>query len=102
MIDVSIIIVSYNTKDLTLKCIESVYEKTQNINFEIVVVDNNSKDGSAEAIAEKFSDVKVIKNNENLGFGKANNLGIDQSQSKYMVIKHFLLEGYRCYKIKLN
>ena len=86
MSDVAVIIVSYNTKELTLKCIESIYEKTQNVNFEVVVVDNNSQDGSPDAIAEKFPDIKVIKNNENLGFGKANNVGIEQSQSKYVFL----------------
>lgn len=86
MKDVSLIIVSYNTKELTLACIKSVYEKTQNLSYEILVVDNNSSDGSVEAIEESFPEVRVIKSNENLGFGKANNLGIGLSQSKYVFL----------------
>ena len=54
MFDVSIIFVNYKTKDLTINAIKSVYEKTEGINFEIFVVDNNSQDGSIEAIEEEF------------------------------------------------
>lgn len=83
IMDVSIILVSYNTKDLTRNCLKSVYEKTQGISYEIWVVDNASTDGSVEMIKEEFPEVKLIENKENLGFGTANNLAIKQSQSKY-------------------
>lgn len=73
--NVSIIIVNYNTKELTLQTIASVFEKTADINFEVIVVDNASTDGSTEAIEKTFPEVKLIKSNENLGFGRANNLG---------------------------
>lgn len=82
--DVSIILVNYKTKDLTINCIESIYEKTKDLNFEIFVVDNNSDDGSIEAIEEKFSDIKIIKNQENYGFGKANNIAIKVAKGKYI------------------
>ncbi len=86
MTEVSIIIVSYNTADITLECIKSVYEKTQGVDFEVIVVDNNSQDGSAAAIEEAFPLVKVIKCTENLGFGRANNLGMKDLNSKYILL----------------
>ncbi len=82
--DVSIILVSYNTKDLTRDCLKSVYEKTQGVEFEIFVVDNNSYDGSAEMIEQEFPDVRLIRNSENKGFGAANNIAIRQCNAKYI------------------
>ena len=84
--DVSIVLVSYNTKELTEKCIKSVYEKTADVNFDIWVVDNNSHDGSAEMVEKEFPEVNLIKNSENLGFGRANNLAISNIQSKYVFL----------------
>lgn len=81
--DISIILVSYNTKDLTRDCLKSVYEKTQDLDYEIYVVDNASSDGSQQMIKEEFPDVKLIESHENLGFGRANNIAIKQSNAKY-------------------
>ena len=83
--DVSIILVNYKTKDLTINAIKSVIEKTQGINFEIFVVDNNSKDGSIEAIEKEFPNINIIKNPINAGFGAANNLAINQAKGKYIL-----------------
>lgn len=83
--DVSVIFVNYKTKDLTINAIKSVIEKTEGLNYEIFVVDNNSQDGSAEAIEKEFPDIKVIKNPENKGFGSANNIAIKQSKGKYVL-----------------
>ena len=83
---VSIIIVNYNTKQLTLNCLKSIYEYTKDIDFEIIVVDNASSDGSVEAIRESFPIVNVIGSNENLGFGRANNLGAKYAQGKYLFL----------------
>lgn len=69
----SIIIVSYNTKDLLDHCLKSIYANTKNI--EVIVVDNNSIDGSVEMAEKKYPQVLIVKNKLNLGFGKANNLG---------------------------
>lgn len=77
MVDVSIIIVSYNTAKLLEDCICSIVEKTEGISYEVIVVDNNSHDSSVELIKEKFDWVKIIVSEENLGFGRANNLGIE-------------------------
>lgn len=82
--DVSIIIVNYNTKELTCDCLKSVYEKTENVDFEVIVSDNGSEDGSVELIKSKFPQVILIENNENLGFGRANNRGLDVAKGKYV------------------
>lgn len=84
MIDVSIVIVNYNTKQVTLDCIRSVKEKSQNLSYEIVLVDNASTDGTAEAVASEFGDVLVIRCSENIGFGRANNRGVEQAKGKYI------------------
>lgn len=81
-VDVSIIIVNYNTKQLILDCIESIYTKTKGITFEIIVVDNASQDGSVDAIKESYPEVVVIASKQNLGFGVANNRGTDISRGK--------------------
>jgi len=82
--DVSIIIVNYNTKELISNCIQSIYEKTIGINYEIVVVDNASEDGSQQMITQDFKIVKLIKLNENIGFGRANNYAMTVSKGKYL------------------
>ncbi len=82
--DVSIIIVSYNTKNLLNNCINSIIKNTYNINYEIIVVDNNSRDGSVDMVKNQFNQVKVIENFENYGFAKANNIGIKEAKGKYL------------------
>ncbi len=84
---VSIIIVNYNTKELTKKAIQAVFDKTEGINYEVVIVDNDSKDGSVEELKKIFQDkITIIESNENLGFGRANNLGIKQANGKYVFL----------------
>ncbi len=83
--DVSIILVNYKTKDLTINAINSIIEKTQEIEYEIFVVDNNSQDGSIEAIEQEFPNIKIIKNSINAGFGAANNIAIKQAEGKYIL-----------------
>ena len=72
----SILIISYNTRDLTLRCLQSVFACTDGFNLEVIVVDNASADGSPEAIAREFPQVKLIRNPRNAGFGAANNLAM--------------------------
>ncbi len=86
MIEVSIIIVNYNTKDLVLQCIASIEKETKNIAYEIIVVDNDSKDGSCESIKTKFPEVILIESKENLGFGKANNLGAQNAKGDFLFL----------------
>lgn len=83
--DVSIIFVNYKTKDLTINAIKSIFEKTTDVNYEIFVVDNNSQDGSIEAIEKEFSNINIIKNPINKGFGAANNAAIKQASGKYIL-----------------
>lgn len=84
MIQVSIIIVNYNTCDLLKNCINSIYEKTSDVDFEIIVVDNYSTDNSVQMIKDNFSDIVLIQNKENLGFGAANNIGLKHAKGKYI------------------
>ncbi|WP_313097092.1 glycosyltransferase family 2 protein [Empedobacter sp.] len=82
--DVSVIIVNYNTTQLVFECIETIYELTKNVIFEIIVVDNNSPDRSIERLNDVFPDVKLILNDKNSGFGAANNLGNKYATGKYL------------------
>lgn len=82
--DVSVIIVSYNTCGLLVDCIESIYRQTDRVEFEIIVVDNDSKDNTCETVKRKFPEVRLIKSAVNLGFGKANNLGVENAKGKYL------------------
>ncbi|MBD2864814.1 glycosyltransferase family 2 protein [Paenibacillus oceani] len=85
--DVSIIIVNYNTKQLTSNCINSlIHSKCTDPTYEIILVDNASYDGSVEEITSKYPEVKVIKNTENFGFAKANNQGIAIASGKYILL----------------
>lgn len=84
--DVSIIIVSYNTSELLKNCLNSVFEKTHGVNFEVIVVDNDSKDDSCAMLERDFPQVKLIQSGENLGFGRGNNLGIENAKGKYVFL----------------
>lgn len=83
--DVSIIVVNYNTRDLTRDCLASVFEWTSGVCFEVIVSDNGSTDGSIEMIRKDFPHVILIENGENLGFGAANNRGLDVAKGKYVL-----------------
>ena len=82
--DVSIVTVSWNVKKLILECIQSVYEKTESYSFEMIIIDNDSKDGTPEIIEKKFHEIKLIKNNYNAGITVANNQGIKASKGRYI------------------
>lgn len=84
--DLSIIIVNYNTKKLTLQCISSVYESNIESSLEIFVVDNSSTDNSVEAIRQQFPNVILIENKENVGFSKANNQAIKQATGAFVLL----------------
>src|SRR5258708_756657 len=80
--DLSIICVNWNSVNYLRECIPSVYEHTQGISFEIIVVDNASPEGGVDALKQEFPDIVLIKSSENLGFAGANNLGFKQSKGK--------------------
>ncbi len=86
LLEVSIIIISYNTKDLTISSIKSVYEQTVRTKFEILVVDNNSSDDSVETISRTFPDIRLFALDENIGFAKANNFAARYAKGKYHLL----------------
>ncbi len=90
-IDLSIIIVNFRTYELTKQTINSILSKKHSINYEIILVDNASNDNSIEKIEQGFKEkinknlVKIIKNDQNLGFSKANNIGIKIAKGEYIL-----------------
>lgn len=84
--DVSIVIPSWNVRDLLRKNLQSVFRHTSNLRVEVCVVDNGSADGSAEMVRKEFSRVKLIANPENRGFAKAVNQGIKATSGEYVLI----------------
>jgi GT2 family glycosyltransferase len=85
-VDISVITVNWNTRDLLLNCIRSVYETTQGIGVEIWVVDNGSSDGSVHEAQAAFPDIQVIGNPENKGFAKANNQALARMKGRYALL----------------
>ncbi|HRP01087.1 MAG TPA: glycosyltransferase [Candidatus Kapabacteria bacterium] len=86
MFDISIVIVNYNVKDYLFQCLNSILNSKNDLKIEIIVVDNNSSDNSIALLEPKFDKVNFIQLNENLGFGKANNIGINKSNGKYTLL----------------
>ncbi len=85
--NLSIIIVSFNTKELLRRCLESIKKlKTENWKLETIVVDNGSTDGSVEAMEARYKDIKILRNEENLGFAKANNQGIKTAEGEFILL----------------
>ena len=84
--DLSILIVNWNTKDLLIQCLKSLEQTLKRLKMEVFVVDNGSVDGSVEPVREKFPEVIIIQNPMNLGFAKANNQGIKRSKGKYILL----------------
>jgi len=85
--NLSIIIVNYKTPDLLNACIESIKRTLSNdLNYEIIIVDNFSNDNSEKKIKSKFEDIIWIQKNENDGFGRANNIGIQKAIGKYILL----------------
>lgn len=83
---VSIIIVSFNTKNLTRKCLKIAEQEAENINHEIIVVDNASRDGSAVMVEKEFPAVRLVKSERNLGFAGGNNAGFKIAESEFIVL----------------
>ena len=83
--DFSIIIVNYNTSKFFKNCLLSIYEHTKNIEFEVIVSDNGSTDGSIEMLKSTFPNVILLENNQNLGFGTANNKALKKANGKYIL-----------------
>ncbi|MEA3492901.1 MAG: glycosyltransferase family 2 protein [Candidatus Margulisiibacteriota bacterium] len=86
MKDLSIIIVNLNNKKILDECLASIYKNTKKINFETIVSDNGSSDGTQEMVKTRYPQVKLIKNGENLGFVKGNNIGLKQAEARYSIL----------------
>lgn len=85
-IDVSIVIISWRMRDLLQSCLNTIYNFTSGITFEIIVIDNNSLDGTSEMIEKDFPEIIIIKNPENRGVAPARNQGIEAAKGKYILI----------------
>ncbi|GHU64606.1 glycosyl transferase [Spirochaetia bacterium] len=83
--DVSVIIVNYNTKAYLNDCLKSVYQHTKDIEFEVLVSDNGSTDGSIESVKQNFKNVILIENKKNIGFGAANNKALDIAKGEFIL-----------------
>ncbi|MFC1699071.1 glycosyltransferase family 2 protein [Candidatus Omnitrophota bacterium] len=86
MVDLSIIIVSWNTKEYLKKCLDSVYRQTKGITFQVWVVDNASSDGSPEMVQADYPQVRLIVNKENVGFARANNQALLQIKARFALL----------------
>jgi GT2 family glycosyltransferase len=84
-IRLSVVVVSWNTRDLLRDCLGSVYATIEGIEFEVIVVDNKSIDGTPEMIRKKFPQVRLIQNDENLGYAAANNQGMFAGEGEYIL-----------------
>ncbi len=85
--DLSVIIVNYNTRELLIKCLEQVYQNiTNQLRYEIIVVDNGSTDDSVSAVKKAFPSAIVVVNDSNLGFGAANNRAFSIMRGKYAIL----------------
>lgn len=84
--DLSILIISYNTRDLTLDCLRSVFHRNCGLSYEVIVVDNASTDGSADGIAEHFPQVHLVRLESNAGFARANNLAARKASGEFLLL----------------
>jgi GT2 family glycosyltransferase len=84
--EVSVLLVNWNTREMTLDCLRSVYAQTTRTRFEVIVVDNGSSDGSAEAIAREFPQVQLIAETENHGFARATNLQAEVARGEKLLL----------------
>ena len=82
----SIVIICWNDRKVICNCLKSIFEETRELDFEVIVSDNNSADGSIDEIKRDFPQVRIVSNGANLGFAKGNNAGIRVAQGEYVLI----------------
>ena len=82
----SVIIVSYNTREMTLACLRSIFEQAQSTNFEVILIDNASTDGSPEAVKASFPQVRLFAEETNHGFARGNNLAAMAAKGEYLLL----------------
>lgn len=85
MPDVSIVIVNYNTQSLLQQCVESIYAYTKGCSFEVIIVDNNSAEFN-QSLFDNYHSLTIIRNSENLGFAKANNIGVTRAKGRFILL----------------
>ncbi len=83
LLDLTIIIPNYNTRELLRNCLHSIYQHTSGISFEVICLDDNSPDGSADMVAECFPHAILVRNKQNLYYTRNNNLGMKMSRARY-------------------
>lgn len=86
MIDLSIIILNYNTRELLDACLSSIFNNTKGLTYEAIVVDNDSNDGSVELVKKKYPQALLIQNQKNLGYSAGNNIGVKKAQGNYILL----------------
>src|SRR4051794_33543112 len=84
--DLTIIVVTHNTREMTIECIRSILEQTTDVQYELIVFDSASTDGSSEAIREQFPTVRVITSPQNVGFAKANNIAARSANGRRLLL----------------
>jgi GT2 family glycosyltransferase len=85
-VKLSIVIVNWNTRELLAQCLESIYDPLSRKDIEVFVIDNASSDGSSEMVKEWFPQVRLIENEQNVGFARANNQAIHSCESRYILL----------------
>ena len=86
MVDVSVVVVNWNTRDLLAQCLDSIYGAVGSLSAQVIVVDNGSADGSVEMVRQKYPQACAIANTENVGFVRANNQAMAQCQGRYILL----------------
>ncbi len=85
-VDVSIVIVNWNTRDILRDCLGTIYEQTRRVDFEVIVVDNGSQDGSAQMVRSDYPQAMLLANETNAGYAAANNQGIRAARGRYVLV----------------
>ena len=85
VLDLSVIVVTWNVKDLVLTCIQCVFERKGELEVEVILVDNGSSDGTLQAVRDSFPLVRIVQNDENLGFPRANNLALLEARGRHVL-----------------
>src|SRR5438445_5000928 len=83
--EVSVIIVNWNSRDYLRQCLTSLFKQCEAVIFEVIVVDSGSFDGSGQMLAREFPSVVFVQSPENIGFARANNLGVRHSRGRYLL-----------------
>jgi GT2 family glycosyltransferase len=86
MLDLSVIIITYKEREMLRRCLQSVFASATDYNFEVIVTDSNSEDGSVEMVRQDFPQALVLDNRVNLGFSKGNNVAIKQARGRHVLL----------------